>query len=87
MNIVFTTCILGASINVELYQLSPATLNTKLCILNFLPVDRNSLAFNKMVVSDRTAHLEEEHDEQPEDQIAKTKKLFNDDHFSSQSIL
>ena len=43
-----------------------------------IPVNRTNQAFNKMLASDRTAQLEDQHDERAEDRVAKTKNLFID---------
>ena len=77
-NVPLATCIQIASIHSDPLQLNPTVLNKKLCVLNFMSVDHTNLAYNKMLLSDCTAQLEEQYNERSEDRIAKTKNLFID---------
>ena len=81
INAPLTTCIQTASIHSDPLQLCLAVLDKKLCALNFLPVARSNQAYNKMLCSDRTAQLDDQHDESAEDRIAKTKHMFIDGEF------
>ena len=81
INAPLTTCIQTASLHSSPLQLCLPVLDKKLCVLNFLPVERNNAAYNKMLYSDRTAQLEDQHDERSEDRIAKTMHLFIDGEF------
>ena len=81
INAPLATCIQTASLHSAPLQLCLAVLDKKLCVLNFLQVARSNPAYNKMLCSDRTAQLEDQHDEHSEDRIDKSKHMFIDGEF------